>query len=274
MKLFSSVLIDYGSIQFKTIFFLVIAAVLLILAIQKGLPRLSEKLPSRFRRMLLPSIPVLRLAVIAFAIIEIAPLLIKPTPQNLLAMLGSFAVAFGFAIKDYVSSLVAGIVAVYEKPYRIGDWVNIDGVYGEVRSLGMRALTVCTPDDTMVTIPHGKIWSSNIQNANDGDQTHLCVTNFFLHPLHNGSQVRSVMLDVVLTSPYLKQDRPWTVVVSEEPWCTHYRVKAYPVHNGDEFQFITDITIRGKEALNSIGASPALTPPSLSGQGSSKPFVF
>lgn len=258
----STVFIDFRNIPFQTILFFLVAALILILAIQRGLPRLSEKLPSRFRRVILPSIPVLRLAVIILAIVEIVPLIVKPTPQNLLAILGSVAVAVGFAIKDYVSSLIAGVVSVYEKPYRIGDWINIDGVYGEVKSLGLRVLKICTPDDTLVTIPHGKIWNSSIQNANNGNQTHLCVVDFFLHPLHNGSQVRPTLLDVVLTSPYLKSDLPCTVVASEKSWCTHYRVKGYPVHNADEFQFVTDITIRGKDALNAVGAHPAATPPS------------
>ncbi len=89
----STVFIDFRNIPFQTILFFLVAALILILAIQRGLPRLSEKLPSRFRRVILPSIPVLRLAVIILAIVEIVPLIVKPTPQNLLAILGSVAVA-------------------------------------------------------------------------------------------------------------------------------------------------------------------------------------
>lgn len=256
----SGIVNDLRNIRFETISFVLLIAFLLIVAIQKGLPLLSERLPSRFQRFILPSIPAMRLAVIVLAIIEIIPMVIKPTPHNLLAIMGSAAVALGFAMKDYVSSLIAGIVAVYEKPYRIGDWVNIDGVYGEVKSIGLRVLKVSTPDDTQVTIPHGKIWNSSIQNANDGSQTHLCVADFFLHPLHHGDRVRSTLLDIALTSPYLQVDQPCTVVVSEKPWCTHYRVKAYPIHNKDEFQFVSDLTIRGKNALQDLGAQPAVAP--------------
>jgi small conductance mechanosensitive channel len=39
------------------------------------------------------------------------------------------------------------------------------------------------------------------------------------------------------------------VVVAEKPWGTHYRVKAYPVDGRQEFQFISDLTVRRKAAL-------------------------
>lgn len=51
--------------------------------------------------------------------------------------------------KDYVSSLLAGIVTPCEMPYRLGDWITVEGVDGEVKSIGMRALEIVTPDDTV-----------------------------------------------------------------------------------------------------------------------------
>jgi len=38
-------------------------------------------------------------------------------------------------------------------PYRRGDWISIEGTYGEVKSIGLRAVEIVTPDDTMVVIP-------------------------------------------------------------------------------------------------------------------------
>ena len=63
-----------------------------------------------------------------------------------------------------------------------------------------------------------------------------------------------------MTSPYLEPDQPVTVVVAEKPWGTHYRLKAYPLENRDEFQFISDLTVRGKKALSELGACPAIIP--------------
>jgi len=49
------------------------------------------------------------------------PLLIEPSVQNMVALLGTLGLGLGFALKDFVSSLVAGLVAVWEMPYRNGD---------------------------------------------------------------------------------------------------------------------------------------------------------
>jgi len=48
------------------------------------------------------------------------------------------------------------------------------------------------------------------------------------------------------------------VVLAEKPWGTHYRVNAYPLNGRDEFQFVSDLTVRGKVALAEIGVKPAL----------------
>jgi small-conductance mechanosensitive channel len=209
---------------------------------------------------MLPLIPVLRLAIVVLAIAMIVPLIMKPTSQNLFFLLGTFAVAIGFAFKDYVSSLIAGVIAVFEKPYRVGDRVRIDDLYGEVRLIGFRAVKIVTPDDTAVIIPHSKIWNSSIQNANDGQLELLCVAEFYLHPEHDANAVRDRLLDIARTSPYVARERPIDVIISEKPWYTQYRLKAYVIDGRDEFQYITDMTIRGKQLFADMGVRPASLP--------------
>ena len=111
--------------------------------------------------------------------------------------------ALGFAFKDYVSSLIAGVVAILERPYRPGDWIKIGPHYGEVRTVGLRAIRIRTADDNVVTIPHGTIWTDSVSNANDGTKTLMCVADFYLLPRHDAALVRSALQDVALTSAYL-----------------------------------------------------------------------
>ena len=44
-------------------------------------------------------------------------------------------------------------------------------------------------------------------------------------------------------------------------WDTHYRVKAYPIDARQQFQFMSDITVRAKAALSNLGVAPATIPP-------------
>jgi small conductance mechanosensitive channel len=247
----------FDQINFVEIAIIVGLAWLSILLVEHLVPWLAKRLPARLRMYLLPSIPVFRLAILIFSFAMIVPMVIQTSLQNLIAILGFTAVALGFAFKDYISSLIAGIVAIYERPYRVGDWVTIDGAYGEVQSLSLRALRLFTPDDTVVSIPHIKIWTTNIFNGNDGNRNLLCVAHFYVDPDHNAAQARQALYDVALTSPYLDLNHRIRVIVQEQPWGTHYQLKAYPLDSREQFQFISDLTVRGKDALAKIGVKPA-----------------
>ncbi len=251
---------DWSEISFVEVGLALGAAIVAIVAVKLVVPRIAAILPDRFRFYVLPWEPVLRLLILAAAFFYIAPLFVEPSAENLLAIGGATAVALGFAFKDYVASLIAGVVALYERPYRVGDWVRIGDTYGEVQSLGLRTVTILTPDDTTVAIPHLKIWTSSIYNANSGQRDLMCVADFYLHPDHDGERVAEALRDVALTSPYVHLDRPVRVVAAEEPWGTHYRLKAYPIEGRDQFQFSTDLTLRGKALLGRLGVRPALAP--------------
>ncbi len=254
----TDVIKSLDEINFLVIAAIVVGAWLLIVACQRVLPWLAERVPARMRLHLLRLVPVLRLAILAIAFGQILPQIVTPTPENLIAVFGALGLAMGFALKEYASSLIGGIVTIYERPYRPGDWVQVDDAYGEVKSIGLRAMTMVTPDDTEVTVPHSKMWNSNLFNSNSGQRTQLCVADFYLDPRHDAQRVRHKLRTVALTSCYLDLDLPVTVVLSEKPWGTHYRLKAYPVDVRQQFQFTSDLTARGKEALSSLGAEPAV----------------
>jgi small conductance mechanosensitive channel len=232
---------------------IVLAATLLIMASQRALAWVGQQLSGRRRLFALAMVPVLRLVIIVLAISLAVPLIIDPSLQNMVALLGAAGLAIGFAMKDYVSSLIAGIVAVGEMPYRNGDWIEVQGRYGEVRHVGMRAVQIVTPDDTVVTIPHQVLWTEAVHNANDGDARLMCVADFYLAPEHDAAQVRALLQDVALTSAYLHLRSPVTVILQEQPWGSHYRLKAYPVDARQQFRFITDLHTRGKAALMAAG---------------------
>jgi small-conductance mechanosensitive channel len=238
---------------------LVVAAGLILL-VQKTLPWLANRLHGRRRHWLLAMVPLLRLVIILGAFLWTVPMIIEPSLQNMVAVLGSVGLALGFALKDYASSLMAGIVAVGETPYRNGDWVEIDGVYGEVTHVGMRSLQLVTPDDNLVTIPHQKLWTDPISNANNGSPQLQCPTDFYLRPEHDGARVRAALHDVALTSPYVAFDQPIVVVAQEQPWGTRYRLRAYPIDARQQFRFATDLTVRGKAELLRLGVPFAVLP--------------
>jgi small-conductance mechanosensitive channel len=232
---------------------IIAGALLLIMLSQRLLPWVAKRFSGRFRIVLPALVPALRLLIIMAAVVLIIPRLIEPTVENLVALLGALGLALGFAFKDYVSSLIAGVVTLFEMPYRPGDWIEVDGTYGEVRAINMRTAEIVTPDDTVVTIPHLKLWNQLIFNANDGSRYLQCVADFYLDFQHDAAEVKHTLHDVALTSVFLEIEKPIKVIVSDKPWGTHYRLKAYPIDPRRQFDFITDLTVRGKAALIGLG---------------------
>jgi small-conductance mechanosensitive channel len=258
----ADVLRDASQIPWLRIAAIAVGAWVLVRFLAWALPRAAEALPAAVRIRLLPLVPALRLAITLVAVLWIVPLVISPTPQNLVAVLGALGIALGFAFKDYATSLVAGVIAVYERPYRQGDWVRIGDVYGEVRSVGLRALQLVTPEDDVVTFPHAVLWSEDgVANANDGGRTLQVVARLWLEPEHDGAQVRDRLREVAWTSPWLDVTLPVEVIVREEPWGTRYDVKAYPLDARDQFRFLSDLTVRAKEVVAAQGARYAAAPP-------------
>ena len=222
--------------------------------------RLAEKSPPRLRLSILRILPVAHLLIGVAAVGVIVPILVEPTFRNVATLVAGVGLTLAFALKDYGSSLMAGLATVLENTYQPGDWIEVDGAYGEVKSIGTRAVRIVTPDDTEVIIPHSRLWSTRIFNSTSGNRSLLCVADFYLHPDHDAAAARNRLAEVAEKSSYRKPESPVTVIVAEKPWGTHYRLKAYVKESREQFLFITDLTLRGKQAIRSLGIRFAQAP--------------
>lgn len=226
-----------------------ILARLLILAAQTILRGAAERVRPRMRLGILRIVPITRLVIGISAFAVIIPHVVEPTFQNIATLIASLGLALAFALKDYGSSLVAGLVTVLENTYQPGDWIEVAGTYGEVKSISLRAVHLVTADDSEVIVPHARIWSESVHNATSGSRSLLCVTDFYLHPDHDAAAARSMFEKIADASSFRKLETPVTVIVLEKPWGTHYRVKCYARESREQFLLISDISVRGKTAL-------------------------
>jgi small conductance mechanosensitive channel len=201
----------------------------------------------------LPWIPILRLIIIAGALVFIIPLVITPTRDNVLALVGASALTVGFAMKDYINCLFAGILFLIERPYRVGDWIEIDGAYGEVKELGIRTVKLLTAEENAIVIPHSVLWNKKLSNSTNGQRDLLCVIEFFIGSALGEEAFRQILADIAASSSYVNPKRPIVVIMFNKPFGLYYKVKAYPKDAREQFLFITDITVRGNFALRELG---------------------
>jgi len=239
-------------IEVLSIAAVLILARLLILAMQWTLRRVAENAQPRRRLAILRISPILRLLIRAAAVLVIVPIIVEPTVPNVLTLSVGLGLALAYTLKDYGSSVVAGLVTVVENTYQPGDWIEVDGAYGEVKSMAGRAVHLVTADDTEVIIPHSRLWTASVFNSTSGSRSLLCIANLYLHPDHDASAVRERFTEVAASSQYRLPDSKVIVTAAEKPWGTHYRIKAYVKESREQFLFVTDLTIRGKEAIRDM----------------------
>lgn len=231
---------------------------LLASGIRWGMTALAGQTSPPWRIRILSWMPIFRLCIALTSVAFIIWIVIVPSWQNVVALLAGAGLVLSFALKDYGSCLLAGLATIFERIYRPGDWIEIQGAYGEVRSIGMRAVHLVTLDDTEVIVPHAAIWASPVFNATSGLHTVQCAADFYLHPEHDGLLVRERLAEIASTSPFLLPDSSITVIAAEQPWGTHYRLKAYAKDSREQKLFTTDLTLRSKKAFKDLGIKPAL----------------
>ena len=90
-------------------------------------------------------------------------------PGAWLASAGIVGLAVGFAAKDTLANLFAGVFILVDAPYKMGDFVNLDtGERGEVSHIGIRSTRLITRDDIEITVPNAVMGNAKIVNETGG----------------------------------------------------------------------------------------------------------
>ncbi len=84
--------------------------------------------------------------------------------KSILLSMGIGGVAIALAAKDSISNFFGAITIFIDKPFQIGDRVQLEGHDGPVESIGLRSTKIRTLDGTLVIVPNGKVAESVINN--------------------------------------------------------------------------------------------------------------
>ncbi len=210
---------------------------------------LSETVARRYRLLIKQSVPFLKGLILIVTGAYLIDQFLNLTQNNVLAVTGTLAVALGFAFKDYVSSIIAGVVSLFESSYRVGDRVRIGEHYGEVVGYGLRTVQITTPDDNTISIPHNRLWTDPIANANSGKLEAQVATDVYFDHTVEVDLVIDILYQAAYSSQYTQLRLPVLVVMEEHLWGTQFKLRSYPMDARDEFVYRTDLLRRAKRAF-------------------------
>jgi len=123
-----------------------------------------ERTESKLDDQLLPILQ--KVAKIFIWIITVAVILdnLHYDIKSILVSMGIGGVAIALAAKDSIANFFGAITIFVDKPFQIGDRVQIEGYDGPIESVGLRSTKIRTLDGTLVTVPNGKVAESIINN--------------------------------------------------------------------------------------------------------------
>ncbi|NKB26369.1 MAG: mechanosensitive ion channel [Rhodobacteraceae bacterium] len=102
---------------------------------------------------------ILRYAILAMALVFILNRFGIQT-TSLVAVIGAAGLAIGLAMQGALSSIAAGIMLVIFHPFRIGDFVEVDGLMGTVKDISIVATELATLDNLQVIVPNSNVWGA------------------------------------------------------------------------------------------------------------------
>ncbi|WP_295770074.1 mechanosensitive ion channel domain-containing protein [uncultured Mucilaginibacter sp.] len=109
-----------------------------------------------------------KLALIRLIIVVIGVLLAVTASgiplDKLTVVLGALSVGIGLGMQNIVNNFVSGIILIFEKPFRIGDYVELADKKGKVQDIGIRSSKMLTPQGSEVIIPNGDLLSGRLVN--------------------------------------------------------------------------------------------------------------
>lgn len=84
--------------------------------------------------------------------------------DKLTVVLGALSVGIGLGMQNIVNNFVSGIILIFEKPFQIGDFVELADKKGKIQDIGIRASKMLTQQGAEVIIPNGDLISNRFTN--------------------------------------------------------------------------------------------------------------
>ncbi len=189
--------------------------------------------------------------IFAIAIVMALTQLGFPT-TSLTAVLAAGGLAIGLGLQDTMKSVAAGVMLAILRPFRIGDYVNIAGLEGEVTDISPFTTSLKQIDNKIVIVTNDKVWGDPL--INHTRQTRRKFDLYFdISYDDNMDQALQVVHDVVNAHPrILTKAETWVGVHALADWSVKLRLRAW-VSTPEFVQVRADLTKAVKEAFDREG---------------------
>ena len=130
---------------------------------------------------------------------------------------GILTVAVGFASQTSASNMISGLFLLMEKPFQIGDFIEVDATIGEVVGIGLLSVKLRTPDNLYVRIPNETLIKTRVVNRSRFPIRRIDLVIGIAYA-EDVERVRDLLLGLAETNPHcLEEPRPFVLVTGFGP---------------------------------------------------------
>ena len=170
---------------------------------------------------------------------------------SLVAVLGAAGLAIGLALQGTLSNVAAGVMLLFFRPFKPGNFVDVGGIAGTVTDLTLFTTDLNTPDNVHITVPNSQIWGQAITNYSHNATRRIDI------PCGIGygediNQAMKVMLDAMSDPRVLENPGP-QVFVDALGGSSVDMIARFWCNASDYWQIKWDMTKAVKEALDEAG---------------------
>ncbi len=131
---------------------------------------------------------------------------------NIALIAGALSVGIGLGLQDVVNNFVSGIIMLFERPIKVGDWVMINGEEGKVKQINIRSTEIETFNRASVIIPNSKVLSNAVTNLTHENNWQRYSIKIGIAYGTDIERVRDILLECALSHPkVVKKPAPYVV---------------------------------------------------------------
>lgn len=188
--------------------------------------------------------------IVLYALLFITIAMILGVPAtSFITILASCGVAIGLALQGSLSNFAGGLMILFFKPFKVGDYIEASGESGTVVDISVVYTVILTADNKRITIPNGTLTNSVIENYSAEDLRRVDLT-FSAGYNCDVEKVKSVISEVVNSHPLaLKDPEPFVRLSAHSDNALTYTVRVW-CKNEDYWDVHFDVTEKVKLAFD------------------------
>lgn len=173
---------------------------------------------------------------------------------SFVALLGAMGLAVGMSLQGALGNLAGGVLILFFKPFRLGDFIDAQGHAGVVNEIGTFCTTLTTPDNKTCILPNGALASGSIMNYSKQPIRRVDLT-FGIGYGDDIKKAKDILMSIATAHPkVLKDPAPVTVVSSLGDSSVNFFLRPW-VNSADYWDVYFDITEQVKLEFDKNGVS-------------------